>query len=243
MEINEDLNINKYNHNTFNNSESKAKIINMNNKCVFHKYENIKKLTYITNKKIVNFLMYHLILIINIIHILSDNINIYTINTGSLYVHNIDGHYISNSLDSYQPYPYPNKTVRFEIDNSKYISIGLYNNLKNASKMFKNGSNIAKIEFSISSSSTIKIEDTSEMFENCISLQEIIFGNLATSNVVNMSRMFYNCSSLPKINFNKQFITNKVVDMSYMFYNCRNLSEIKLANFDTSIVADMNHMF
>ena len=64
-------------------------------------------------------------------------------------------------------------------------------------------------------------KDISYMFYKCYNLEEVIFGNFDTSNVISMVGMFYNTkvTSLDLSRFN----TTKVTDMSYMFYYCTQL--------------------
>ena len=75
-------------------------------------------------------------------------------------------------------------------------------------------------------------KDISYMFYNCYNLEEVIFGNFDTSNVISMVGMFYNTkvTSLDLSRFN----TTKVTDMSYMFYDCTQLEYLDLKNFDFS---------
>lgn len=90
--------------------------------------------------------------------------------------------------------------------------------------------------------------DTSEctnfgqMFDDCLSLKEITFGDFNTDNATDMSQMFERCISLESIDLSS-FNTSNVQNMNFMFLNCRALKELDLSSFDTHNVTNMNEVF
>ncbi|MBR4271160.1 MAG: BspA family leucine-rich repeat surface protein, partial [Clostridia bacterium] len=84
--------------------------------------------------------------------------------------------------------------------------------------------------------------DSSYMFYNFRSLQEMVFDNFDTSRITNMSYMFSWCSSLVNLAL-LDFDTSNVTNMSYMFYICESLINLDITDFDTSNVTDMSKMF
>ena len=76
--------------------------------------------------------------------------------------------------------------------------------------------------------------------ENLISVD---LSNFDTSKVTSMGQMFQDCINLTSITFGDNFNTSNVTDMSDMFNYCRNLTSLDLSNFNTSKVTDMTQMF
>ena len=71
------------------------------------------------------------------------------------------------------------------------------------------------------------------LFDNCISLEELDLSNFDTGDTEYMSYMFNNCTSLTSLNV-KGFNTRKVKEMERMFYACSSLEYLDLSTFDTS---------
>ena len=98
-------------------------------------------------------------------------------------------------------------------------------------------------EIDLSGLDTSNVTNMENMFQECYSLTNIIFGdNFDTSNVTNMHNMFSGCYALQSVDFSK-LDTSNVTDMSYMFYNCDSLTTFSFDNLDTSNVTDMSYMF
>ena len=101
--------------------------------------------------------------------------------------------------------------------------------------MFNECINLEKIIFG-ENFKTENVEDMNHMFLNCKNLKELNLSKFNTSTVNDMSYMFKECISLEKIIFGENFRTVKVENMSCMFFNCKNLGELDLHNFDTGSV-------
>ena len=86
-----------------------------------------------------------------------------------------------------------------------------------------------------------KVENMTEMFENCFSLTSLDLGSFNTSQVKNMSKMF-NGIGLTSIDLSS-FDTSKVLSMNQMFSEMLNLNYINISYFNTQNVKDMNKMF
>ena len=82
----------------------------------------------------------------------------------------------------------------------------------------------------------------SEMFDHCMTLEDLNLSSFKTSEVTNMASMFDYCMTLKNINLSS-FNTSKVTSMSSMFNGCSNLSELDLSHFDTKKVEFMTYMF
>ena len=85
-------------------------------------------------------------------------------------------------------------------------------------------------------------KDSSFMFHNFSSLQEIDMQNFDGKNIENLRDLFSNCLNLASVNFSG-FNTAKVTDMTGMFYANFALKNLDLSSFDTSNVVYMNDMF
>ena len=97
--------------------------------------------------------------------------------------------------------------------------------------LFKDLDYIKKVDLS---NFNIKPNNTAFMFSCCLNLQEVIFGNFDTSNVINMAGMFQGTSVI-SLNL-KKFDTSKVEKMNVMFVFCRELKYLDLSSFDFSKV-------
>ena len=80
------------------------------------------------------------------------------------------------------------------------------------------------------------------MFNGCVNLKSIKFGNFNTSLVESMNDMFCECSSLTSLDL-RMFNTSSVKAMRNMFKNCTSLVSIDLSSFDTTKVVNMEGMF
>ena len=139
-------------------------------------------------------------------------------------------------------------------------------NVTDMSYMFKNCSNLAKLD--VTHFNTAKVTTMNSMFTRCSNLAELDVTHFNTANVTNMYEMFNGCSNLVKLDvthFNTakvttmfgmftrcsnlveldvtHFNTAEVTDMSYMFYDCSNLAELDVTHFNTAKVTIMNGMF
>ncbi len=119
------------------------------------------------------------------------------------------------------------------------ISIKDTSNLVNVSHLFNNCSSIEDIVFNFSAANVTNMEG---MFSGCSSLKSIDLSNFDTSNVFNMGDMFAYCSSLEQLDLTL-LNTSQVVYMDSMFSGCSSLKSIDLSNFDTSNVFNMRDMF
>ena len=94
----------------------------------------------------------------------------------------------------------------------------------------------------------VSSEDTIIFPKNCTHMfdgfkgEEIMFGDIDTSNVTNMSYMFYDCKNLESLDLSG-FYTLNVTDMESMFAGCENLESLDLSGFYTLNVTDMSFMF
>lgn len=90
---------------------------------------------------------------------------------------------------------------------------------------------------------TNKLNNISEIFCSCDSLEEIDFSHFDVSNVEDMSSAFQGCSKLKKISFANNINTKKVKYMRYLFSECESLTSLDLSHFDTSNVQNFEYMF
>jgi len=95
----------------------------------------------------------------------------------------------------------------------------------------------------------INMINCSYFFYNCKSINQIIFTNFNTNNVIDMSHMLdmsdvsirSNLSTLSDIS---KWNTNKVINMSYMFYYCSSLLSLPdISKWNTNNVIDMSGIF
>ena len=142
------------------------------------------------------------------------------------------------------------KAFRINMNNNRYV-ININNKIyrNNITMEFSKGDNnlqylfhglnhIIKVDLS---HYNIKVKDTSYMFYNCKSLNEIIFGNFDISEVTSMAGMFQGTSviSLDLSNFK----STNVKDINCMFNSCYNLKYLNMENFDYSKITSYNNMF
>ena len=113
-------------------------------------------------------------------------------------------------------------------------------NVTDMSNMFKNCSNLAKLD--VTHFNTAKVTNMYSMFTRCSNLAELDLTHFNTANVTNMYEMFNGCSNLVKLDVTN-FNTAKVTTMFGMFNDCSNLTELDVTHFNTAKVTAMNGMF
>ena len=113
-------------------------------------------------------------------------------------------------------------------------------NVTDMSYMFKNCSNLAKLD--VAHFNTAKVTTMNSMFTRCSNLAELDLTHFNTANVTNMYEMFNGCSNLVKLDVTN-FNTAKVTTMFGMFNDCSNLTELDVTHFNTAKVTAMNGMF
>ena len=113
-------------------------------------------------------------------------------------------------------------------------------NVTDMSYMFKNCSNLAKLD--VTHFNTAKVTTMNSMFTRCSNLAELDVTHFNTANVTNMYEMFNGCSNLVKLDVTN-FNTAKVTTMFGMFNKCSNLTELDVTHFNTAKVTAMNGMF
>ena len=133
------------------------------------------------------------------------------------------------------------ENYKFQLDLEKNIISLNYNSCPITFKnMFAKIDSLIKVD--LSKIDTTNVNDMSQMFSECILLEEIYMKGLKTSSVTTMDSMFQNCKALTSIDLSN-FDTSSVLSMKYMFYFCETLNSIDVSNFDTSKVKDMDYMF
>ena len=113
-------------------------------------------------------------------------------------------------------------------------------NVTDMSYMFKNCSNLAKLD--VAHFNTAKVTTMNSMFTRCSNLAELDLTHFNTANVTNMYEMFNGCSNLVKLDVTN-FNTAKVTTMFGMFNKCSNLTELDVTHFNTAKVTAMNGLF
>ena len=113
-------------------------------------------------------------------------------------------------------------------------------NVTDMSYMFKNCSNLAKLD--VAHFNTANVTNMYEMFNGCSNLVKLDITHFNTAKVTTMFGMFTRCSNLVELDVT-HFNTAEVTDMSYMFYDCSNLAELDVTHFNTAKVTIMNGMF
>ena len=82
---------------------------------------------------------------------------------------------------------------------------------------------------------------SAEVDNNMVNLISIDFPSFSTYLIENMSNMFYGCTSLESLFL--PFSTERVENMDYMFYNCNSLKFLDISYFIFSPTVSMNQMF
>ena len=152
---------------------------------------------------------------------------------------------------NYKPLPSEVLVNEFPVSKIEYFVYNLTNeennitlrwniSITNCNEMFKDVSNITKINLSNFDAS--KVINMNGMFFGCSSLISIDLTSLNTSTVVNMHALFSRCTSLISINLD-YLDTSSVIDMGYMFSRCHSLTSINLNVLNTSSVQYMNNIF
>lgn len=86
-------------------------------------------------------------------------------------------------------------------------------------------------------------ENSSSLFDDFQNILTIVnLPLLDTSNVNTMSNMFYNCINLQELDLSN-FDTSQVLNMNYMFSECKSLQSLDLSTFDFSLVETTSAMF
>ena len=129
----------------------------------------------------------------------------------------------------------------FNEEGKYFISYEINNSAKDFRDLFCQCKTLKKVYFP--SFVDIKIENMSNMFNGCTSLEEINFPrSFNTEAVTNMSNLFALCESLENLNLTS-FNTKNVIDMSDMFSGCESLNNVNLSSFNTENVKLMDNMF
>ena len=106
---------------------------------------------------------------------------------------------------------------------------------------FQNFGNLKQIE-GIENLNTANVTDMSYMFKNCSNLAKLDVTHFNTAKVTTMIGMFTDCSNLTELDVT-HFNTAKVTIMNGMFSGCSNLTELDLTHFNTANVTNMYDMF
>ena len=109
------------------------------------------------------------------------------------------------------------------------------------SKWFQGFENLKQIE-GIENLNTANVTDMSYMFKNCSNLAKLDVTHFNTAKVTTMLGMFNACSNLTELDVT-HFNTAKVTIMNGMFSCCSNLTELDLTHFNTANVTNMYDMF
>ena len=107
--------------------------------------------------------------------------------------------------------------------------------------LFLNCNSLTSIDISIFKN-TYSLNNMTEMFKFCESLESLDLSKMVTSNVIDMSSLFYGCKNLISLNISN-FITTKVENFEFIFYGCTSLKYIDLSSFNTNIAYNMRSMF
>ena len=113
-------------------------------------------------------------------------------------------------------------------------------NINNCEFMFFRCYNITEIN--LSNFNTSRVTSMTSMFNGCHSLTSLNLTNFDTSQVESMYLMFHCCYLMRSIDLSN-FNTSKVTNMRSMFNLCTSLTSLNLSNFDTSQVESINNMF
>ena len=115
-----------------------------------------------------------------------------------------------------------NNTCEIEFINEENVIIMKWNNKISGTHLFKELTNITKIDLS----HLISIGGLLDMFNGCTSLTSINFANLDTSSVSgSIARLFQNCYSLKSLDLSKLDLS-KVVYLDDIFKGCKSLEYI-----------------
>ena len=106
---------------------------------------------------------------------------------------------------------------------------------------FQNFENLKQIA-GIENLNTANVTDMSNMFKNCSNLAKLDVTHFNTAKVTNMYSMFTRCSNLAELDLT-HFNTANVTNMNSMFSGCSNLTELDLSHFNTANVTTMFRMF
>ena len=106
---------------------------------------------------------------------------------------------------------------------------------------FQDFKNLTQIE-GIENLNTANVTDMSYMFKNCSNLAKLDVTHFNTAKVTTMNSMFTRCSNLAELDVT-HFNTAKVTIMNGMFSGCSNLTELDLTHFNTANVTNMYDMF
>lgn len=107
--------------------------------------------------------------------------------------------------------------------------------------MFQHTESLATIEFG-EKFKTDTVNTMAWMFSNS-GIEKIDLSKFNTKNVTDMSHLFNKCINLTTIEFGDKFTTENVTSFDNMFASCSNLTYLDLSNFKISNVTNMYDMF
>ena len=117
---------------------------------------------------------------------------------------------------------------------------GVYANV-NCSNLFRDYSNVRKIEFN-NLFDTSRTTDMRGMFSGCENLKNVDVSGFETKHVKNMEFMFYECKNLKSLDVSR-FETSGVEFMAKMFWGCKALKELDVSGFKLDKVQNTDLMF
>lgn len=113
-------------------------------------------------------------------------------------------------------------------------------NVNNMSEMFRYCESLQSLDLSYFN--TINVTSFYAMFDGCRSLQTLDFSSFDTRNVTSMAAMLSNCSSLKSCKLSN-ICTDNVTDINWMFCGCISLEALDLSHFNTANVTNMSYLF
>ena len=108
-----------------------------------------------------------------------------------------------------------------------------------AQRAFSSCTMLKKVDITFDNAPVKSLQST---FYNCVSLEEIAFSGLDTSQATSMAYAFQNCYKLKSID-TTLLNTSLVTTMREMFASCYSLTSINLGTFNTANVTSMQDMF
>ena len=124
-----------------------------------------------------------------------------------------------------------------------YLDLSSFNleNLSKAPNMFAFCTKLKEIKFK-DSTRTSNLEEMTEIFSHCESLEHINTKIFKTKKIKNLNYIFENCFSLKELDLS-HLETENIVEAIGTFKNCRSLESLNISNLDTSKLKKISHIF
>ena len=117
-----------------------------------------------------------------------------------------------------------------------------FEKIENATELFQNCTKLINITFERTINVTV-LANVDGMFSGCENIEKIDLKPFNFRNVKSMKKAFHGCKKLQTLEFRPQNDMENIEDLSFLFYGCENLKTVDLKMFKFEKVKNMSNLF